>query len=94
MNAIEAMKDSKIKRLQLSTATHGDDGIVVCVRDSGSGIDPNANVFEPFVSTKAQGLGMGLSIAKRIVEAHNGSIRIESDGAGTTVSMTFPSGVA
>lgn len=68
-------------------------GIEVRVADDGAGMTPLvlARVFEPFRTTKARGTGLGLSISKSIIEAHGGSIRLESaPGEGTTVSFTLP----
>ena len=68
-------------------------GIEVRVADDGRGMSPEvlARTFEPFRTTKARGTGLGLVISKSIVEAHGGSIRIESaEGEGTTVSFTLP----
>ncbi|MBI3724725.1 ATP-binding protein, partial [bacterium] len=68
-------------------------GVEVRVADDGRGMSPDvlARVFEPFRTTKARGTGLGLAISKSIVEAHGGSIRIESAaGTGTTVSFTLP----
>ncbi len=93
INAIEAMKDTKNKCLHVSTATHSNDRVIICVADSGSGVDPKEtdNVFEPFVTTKTEGLGMGLSIAKRIIDAHDGDIWIDDNkGGGARVSITLP----
>ena len=58
--------------------------IELCVRDSGKGI-PDADlgrIFEPFFTTNAEGLGMGLSISRTIIEAHNGRLLVENDPAG------------
>jgi len=64
------------------------------VRDSGVGVDPAQidKLFQPFFTTKSKGLGMGLSISRSIIEAHNGSLTMSSDGkTGTTVRITLPS---
>jgi signal transduction histidine kinase len=65
------------------------------VTDTGRGIDAEhlEQVFEPFYTTKDdwQGQGLGLAVAYRIVEAHHGSIKLQSKpGAGTTVTMLLP----
>ena len=71
------------------------DGCRVCVRDSGPGIPAAAlaEVFTPFYTKKARGTGLGLPTAKRIVEAHSGSITVEcpADG-GTIVTIDLPAG--
>ena len=70
----------------------------VTFRDNGPGIPPDvlAQIFKPFFTTKARGTGLGLPMAKRIVEAHGGTITIDSPpGGGTTVTVRLPaSGVA
>ncbi len=63
------------------------------VRDSGSGIDPQAlpRLFEPFYSTRADGTGLGLAIVKSVIEAHGGSIEVSSAaGAGTCFTLILP----
>jgi signal transduction histidine kinase len=65
------------------------------IRDTGVGMDRAAlgRIFEPYFSTKAVGTGLGLNIAKRNVELHAGSIRVESaPGEGTTVTVQLPVG--
>jgi signal transduction histidine kinase len=61
--------------------------------DSGVGIPENvlSKIFTPLTTTKAKGMGMGLAICKRIVDAHGGKITVESTlGKGTTVTITLP----
>jgi len=72
-----------------------DRSILIEIIDSGMGINPeNMNkIFEPFYTTKKTGSGLGLSIAKRIVEEHHGTIEIKSEpGKGTTARVILPSG--
>ncbi|HJL18493.1 MAG TPA: chemotaxis protein CheB [Sandaracinaceae bacterium LLY-WYZ-13_1] len=66
--------------------------VKVAVRDTGKGIpdELHERVFEPFFTTHHRGTGLGLAIAKRIAEAHEGSITIDSDQGGTTVTVTLP----
>jgi len=67
--------------------------IVLEVRDSGAGMTPatREKVFEPYFSTKAAGTGLGLPIARKIVEDHGGTIRIASEpGRGTRVIIELP----
>jgi signal transduction histidine kinase len=74
-------------------AERGDDGVVVRVRDTGSGIDPDRlpHVFDRFSKTPdSSGAGLGLAIAKTLVEAHGGAIRAASDASGTTIAFTLP----
>ncbi len=64
------------------------------VQDSGIGVDPAKidRLFEAFFTTKSNGLGMGLSISRSIIEAHDGRLTASSDGkTGTTVKITLPS---
>jgi two-component system sensor kinase FixL len=67
--------------------------VVIEVADTGPGISDeiSARLFEPFVTSKASGMGIGLSISKRIVEAHGGSISVSSNGdGGATFSFSLP----
>jgi len=66
---------------------------VVAIRDTGTGIEPEMleRVFQPLYTTRADGTGLGLTIARRIVEQHRGDIEIESEvGRGTTVRIRLP----
>ena len=78
INAIEAMSGIEERRRELTivSASDGPDAVPVEVRDSGTGLDPEhaAHLFEPFYTTKAEGLGIGLSISRSIVEAHGGRL--------------------
>ena len=79
--------------MTVSTAPVPEDLIAVRVSDTGSGIDPNVmeKLFQPFVTTKKQGMGVGLSICRTIVEAHGGKISVEANpGGGTTFCVTLP----
>jgi signal transduction histidine kinase len=76
VNAIEAMSavNNRPRELTIVTA-QGTDGVVVEVRDSGIGLDPDPErVFEAFYTTKTEGIGIGLSISRSIVEAHGGRL--------------------
>jgi signal transduction histidine kinase len=95
LNSCESMgeKDTTERLLTLGAS---ESGSLVCfsVRDSGTGI-PEAlieNLFEPFVTTKPEGLGLGLSIARTVVDTHGGRIWAQNDeGSGATVSFLLPS---
>lgn len=94
-NALESMHDADPadKRLLISSGPHGDGGIVVSVRDWGSGIPPDllGHLFDPFLTTKPGGMGMGLAISRRIVEAHGGRLwTAENHGEGTTFTFSLP----
>jgi two-component system, LuxR family, sensor kinase FixL len=90
-NAIEAMEGSERKELLVSTAPTDDDKgnalVEVSVADTGSGISDVivSRLFQPFVTTKPAGMGVGLSISKRIVEAHGGRLWAEPNPGGGTV---------
>jgi two-component system, LuxR family, sensor kinase FixL len=66
--------------------------VVVRVRDNGPGFDPDLveRAAAPFTTTKIDGLGLGLTLVRSIVEAHGGRLSIESDSSGATVSFTLP----
>jgi signal transduction histidine kinase len=90
LNAIEAMPTGG--RLTLGAAASSA-ALTLRVTDTGSGIPPELlpRVFEPYVTTKTRGLGLGLAIARRIVEAHGGRIEAESQvGQGTSFRVTLP----
>lgn len=93
-NSIDALRcvDEDRRRVELTTMRIGDD-IKVSVSDLGAGVDKDIRdrIFEPFVSSKADGMGMGLSISKSIVEAHDGAIGIDNNpGGGTICWFTLP----
>ncbi len=85
-NAVEAMSESTIKRLLISSHLNSDGMMVVTVSDSGPGLDKHVaeRLFHPFVSTKASGMGLGLSIAHTIINAHDGKIWAEPSPMGGT----------
>ena len=80
MNAIEAMVSvsNRARVLRVRSENHGDDGVLVAVEDSGSGIAPEdmERIFETFFTTKSEGMGMGLSICRSIVASHGGRITV------------------
>jgi two-component system sensor kinase FixL len=86
-NAVEAMGASQRRELVISTAAHDDDMIAISVADTGSGIAPEiaSQLFQPFITSKAHGMGIGLSICRTIVEAHGGRISVEPNPAGGTI---------
>jgi len=92
-NAIEAMEESTTRELLVSTSALPDKMAEISVADTGSGIAPEitAQLFQPFVTTKRQGMGVGLSISRTIIEAHGGSIAPRPNpGGGTVFSFTLP----
>jgi two-component system sensor kinase FixL len=94
-NAMEAMRDSQTRLLTIRTAPAeaNPDTVLVEVSDTGPGIADEIapQLFQPFVTTKAGGMGIGLSISKRIIEAHGGSINVRRNShGGATFSFTLP----
>ena len=92
-NAIDAMSASDKRELTVSTAAAETDMIRIDVADSGPGVPEKvkAKLFEPFVTTKTRGIGVGLSISRSIVEAHYGKIWTESNPDGGAIfSFTLP----
>jgi two-component system sensor kinase FixL len=93
-NAVEAMEGSQTRELRISTGTSDDGLAMVSVADTGPGIDPEIaeRLFQPFVTTKgAQGMGVGLSICRTIIEAHGGRMWAEPNpGGGTIFRFTVP----
>ncbi len=94
LNAVHAMGNTPFGQRFIDLETRVvNEGIEVCVRDRGHGIPAErlASIFDPFVSTKADGLGMGLSICRRIVESHGGRIAARNcDDGGARFTATFP----
>ncbi len=85
-NGIEAMAASPVRQLSIATALVDRKMIAVSVADTGTGLSGEvaSRLFQPFVTTKALGMGMGLSICRTIIEAHGGSIRAENNPEGGT----------
>jgi two-component system, LuxR family, sensor kinase FixL len=85
-NAIEAMAGSALCELLIDATRIDAETVQVSVRDTGPGIDSDvaARLFQPFTSTKAGGMGLGLSICQTIVEAHGGRIWRDEDAGGRT----------
>jgi two-component system, LuxR family, sensor kinase FixL len=91
-NAIEAMEQSDRRELTIFTEPGQDGAVIVGVADTGPGIAPEiaAQLFQPFITTKAQGMGVGLSISRTIIEAHGGQISAEPNpGGGTLFRFTL-----
>ena len=90
MNGLEAMPRGGVLSLG---AVASRDSVAVTVEDTGDGIAPDLlpTIFEPYVTTKVQGMGLGLAIARKIVEAHGGRIDVGSrPGKGTRFAITLP----
>jgi PAS domain S-box-containing protein len=94
-NACEAMTDGESDRreLRITTALGDDRTLQICVADNGSGIaqDMQERLFEPFVTTKKEGLGLGLPICQSIITAHGGNMRaVNNLEAGASLVVTLP----
>ncbi|RDV00299.1 sensor histidine kinase [Trinickia dinghuensis] len=102
LNAVEAMGagEEHARDMTIGTGKHGEDGVAVSVCDSGPGVaaDDVEQLFEPFYTSKASGMGMGLSICRSIVEAHGGKLWVSPNTPrGAVFQFTVPvrgSGVA
>jgi C4-dicarboxylate-specific signal transduction histidine kinase len=95
VNAIEAMSSigERSRELLIGTRKDASSGVVVAVQDSGPGLNPESvdRLFDAFYTTKPEGMGMGLSICRSIVEAHGGQIwASRTSGSGATVQFTLP----
>ena len=93
-NALDAMAVCARRELEVRTTLLDEETIEIAVADSGPGIsrDVRHRLFEPFVSTKANGMGLGLSICRSIIEAHGGRLRSEPNpGGGAIFRFTLPS---
>lgn len=92
LNSVQAIEGSGLVRVAVFGKEDGEDAVIT-VSDTGRGIPPEhlPNIFRPFYTTKGNGTGLGLSLARRIVEEHHGRIEVESSsGKGTTFSVTLP----
>ena len=91
-NAVEAMAATERKQMEIAVASTG--AIVeISVSDTGEGLAQHVaeRLFHPFMSTKSQGMGLGLSVCRAIVEAHEGRIWTEPNpGGGTVFRFTLP----
>jgi C4-dicarboxylate-specific signal transduction histidine kinase len=95
LNAVEAMSSVSdgTRELSIGTKQSQEDGVLVTVRDSGPGIDPDhlERVFETFYTTKSSGVGMGLSICRSIINAHGGRLWAEANRPkGVVFRFTLP----
>jgi two-component system sensor kinase FixL len=92
-NAIDAMQESPARRLTIA-AKQAEPGLAeISVADTGPGISPEVadQLFQPFVTTKRTGMGVGLSISRTIIEAHGGRLRADSNPeGGATFTFTLP----
>jgi two-component system sensor kinase FixL len=92
-NAVEAMEQSTRREIVITADASGADTVEIGVADTGPGLAPHvrANLFRPFVTTKDNGMGVGLSICHSIVETHGGRLWAEDNpGGGTVFRFTLP----
>jgi two-component system nitrogen regulation sensor histidine kinase NtrY len=90
-NSLDALENTKDPNLIIRTTKEGGRN-VICIKDNGSGIEPGImeEIFVPFYTSKPQGSGIGLSLARQIMRMHGGNIRISSKpGEGTIVYLDF-----
>ena len=94
VNAIDATADQRAgnRVVTVWTGSSANGRARIRVRDHGAGLPPGfeTQVFEPFFSTKATGLGMGLAIARSIVESHGGTIQLNNEAIGAVVTIDLP----
>ncbi|HSE87570.1 MAG TPA: ATP-binding protein [Candidatus Binatia bacterium] len=94
INGVEAMSSvaDRSRELLVYSRQHGSDQVLIAVQDSGVGIDQEnlKKIFDPFYTTKSQGMGMGLAISRSIVENHGGRLwAVSNEGPGTTFQFTI-----
>ncbi len=95
MNASEAMADLEVdsRKVIITLEREDEKSVKIAIRDFGIGIDENKidRIFEPFYTTKREGIGLGLSISKSIIEAHGGQFWAQNNpDEGTTFYFTLP----
>jgi two-component system sensor kinase FixL len=98
-NSIEALRDKTggPRRVTITTLQQSEQHILVSVADTGPGMDAKQlqRIFTPFYTTKRDGMGMGLSISRTIIEAHGGKLWAASEpGQGATLRFTLPTSEA
>jgi signal transduction histidine kinase len=79
--------------IKTETAREETDGVRLSLQDSGAGIDPEVvdKIFQPFYTTKSNGMGIGLSVSRSIIERHNGRLwATRNEGPGATFSFFIP----
>ena len=95
LNAFQAMKDSPVSERRVTLRSRYDKGntMIIAVRDGGVGLkeDQIEKMFQPFYTTKSDGLGMGLPISRSIIETHGGRVWAKNNpDRGATVYFTLP----
>jgi PAS domain S-box-containing protein len=94
-NSLDAMStdERRSRRITIASRANGDAEIEISVADTGNGIPKDVldRIFEPFYSTKSDGMGMGMLVCQKIIDAHGGKLKVESVWqTGTTISFTLP----
>jgi two-component system sensor kinase FixL len=92
-NSVDAMEQSEQRHLSVQTRANENGELIIAVSDSGPGLSPEVaeRLFQPFVTSKAEGMGIGLSICRSIVESHNGRIWADANSpSGVTFRFTLP----
>jgi len=94
-NSIDSIESANVERRSIAVEAHRKDGwaVEISVVDSGSGVTDElaCRIFEPFVTTKPLGMGLGPSISRSIIEAHGGRLEMaRSAGSGTTFALDLP----
>jgi len=91
LNALQAMKSGG--RLTVSSSAGVNENVAIDIKDNGSGISAEdlSKIFDPYFTTKPKGTGLGLAIVHKIIEAHQGQIKVRRAlGQGTVFSITLP----
>jgi C4-dicarboxylate-specific signal transduction histidine kinase len=99
LNAADAMRavDDRPRQLIIGTRLDGPDRVILFVQDVGTGFEPQRadKLFEPFHTTKSDGMGIGLSVSRSIIESHHGRLwAMLNDGPGATFAFSIPCGPA
>jgi signal transduction histidine kinase len=97
LNGVDAMKvvTDRVRELTVASAITDETTVLISIGDSGPGLDPTIahRIFEPLVTTKPDGLGMGLSICRSIIDAHGGHLWVSpAVPFGTLFRFTVPTG--
>ena len=89
-NAVDAQGEEPLS-IQI-TSYRLDNFVRITFKDNGTGIPPAIQeyIFDPFFSTKDSGTGLGLSVTKKIIQNHNGTLKVTSDHSGTTFTISIP----
>ena len=94
-NGIDASQDNRLPIIVSCTFSEEQSQLIITISDKGSGMDKETldRIFDPYFTTKKDGTGLGMSIIKKIIEEHHGSIWVESSpGNGASVTIQLPVG--